>query len=235
MGGVFAYSLLLSCFACWFCIAALHKLTIQHELHGCIGHLLCTRAPFCTCCGFGSRFVCIFHCFALLSRGTCLAASGHGYGRADGLNVTVDSANFDVTQGPPAWLRVEAAAGFAWAGGQPFGVQPSVAVVDKGGNIVNSLMYDDLNQNMTVTLISSSVPGAELTGRDTVPIVEGVADFLDLSINLRGSHVLEFESSYDYFSDPLTSTVEVLFSSEFQVCRRSFCGCVWCDAGGQRT
>ena len=145
-----------------------------------------------------------------------LACAGHGYGRTDGLNLTVDSINFDVTQGPPAYLRVETAVGEAWAGGQPFGIQPSVSVIDKGGNIINSLLYDDLNQNMTVSLVSA-MPNVTLFGRETVPIVEGVADFLDLGINLRGTYLLEFESSYDYFSTPLTTWVDVLFSSEYQV------------------
>ena len=132
------------------------------------------------------------------------------------MNMTVDSVNFDVTQGEPAFLRVLASAGEAWAGGQPFGVQPSVAVVDKGGNIISSTLYDDYNQNMTVSLVSS-VPGAFLFGRDMVPIVEGIADFLDLGISHRGTYTLEFESSYDYFAHTLTSQVEVLFSSEYQV------------------
>jgi hypothetical protein len=111
-------------------------------------------------------------------RGVCAApppsscpAAGYGYGRTDGLNMTVDSVGFDVTQGPPDWLRVVTPVGDAWAGGQPFGIQPSVAVVDKGGNIVNSPDWDDGFQNMTALLINA-VSGATLFGRDAVPIVE---------------------------------------------------------------
>lgn len=69
------------------------------------------------------------------------ASSGYGYGRSDGRNLTVDTAGFSVIQGPPDWLAVVTGVADAWAGGQPFGTQPSVAVVDKGGNIVNSGEY----------------------------------------------------------------------------------------------
>lgn len=65
--------------------------------------------------------------------------AGYGYGRVDGRNLTVDCAGFNVIQGPPSWIKVLTPVRDAWAGGQPFGTQPSAAVVDRGGNIVDSL------------------------------------------------------------------------------------------------
>jgi hypothetical protein len=81
------------------------------------------------------------------------AASGYGYGRDDGRNISVESAQFNVILGNPSWLRVDTRVANAWAGGQPFGVQPRVAVIDKGGNIVyDARSYD---HNMTATLITN--------------------------------------------------------------------------------
>ncbi len=75
--------------------------------------------------------------------------------------------------------------------------------------------YDDGVQNMTAKLRNGPT-GAALTGLTLVPIVEGVADFLDLGITHRGSGMtLEFQSTYGGFT--VTTPVDVLFSSEFQV------------------
>lgn len=83
-------------------------------------------------------FSCVFSFFALVLSYACVFVVGYGYGRTDGRNLTVDTSSFNVIQGPPNWIAVLTPVADAWAGGQAFGTQPSVAVVDKGGNIVNS-------------------------------------------------------------------------------------------------
>lgn len=75
--------------------------------------------------------------------------------------------------------------------------------------------YDDGLQTMTVRLRNGPV-GAALTGSTQVGLVQGVADFVDVGITHRGAGmVLEFECTYGGFT--VTSPVDVLFSSEFQV------------------
>ncbi len=72
---------------------------------------------------------------------------------------------------------------------------------------------DDGYQNVTVSLVGTT---NVLFGRTTVPLYEGVADFLDLGVLNRGVGVqLLFVSSYDAFT--MTTSFDVLFSSEFQV------------------
>ena len=48
-------------------------------------------------------------------------------------NVSVQSPYFTVVSGPPRLLGTNVSAGKAWAGGQPFLIQPSIAVEDFGG------------------------------------------------------------------------------------------------------
>ena len=70
--------------------------------------------------------------------GTGRTGAGFGFGSdAHSLipgRIAVASAPFAVGVGLPHELRVRRALGRAWAGNQPFGLQPSVAIVDAGGN-----------------------------------------------------------------------------------------------------
>jgi hypothetical protein len=68
--------------------------------------------------------------------------------------------------------------------GDSFGSALTVAVEDPSGNIlVNN------NSNVTISILSGPA-GATLAGTITVPAVNGVATFSDLSLNLSGSYTL---------------------------------------------
>ena len=53
-----------------------------------------------------------------------------------GSTVTVSGGTFDVITGPPSTLSVQRVASDAWAGGQPFQVQPYVNLYDNGLNTI---------------------------------------------------------------------------------------------------
>ncbi len=93
----------------------------------------------------------------------CLCA-GRGYGRADGQNITVSSWYFNVAIGDPAAIIVVRGLSGAWSGGEPFAIQPAVAVVDRGGNVISD-QGDE--HNVTVTLLNNPYM-AELAGQVTV-------------------------------------------------------------------
>jgi hypothetical protein len=71
------------------------------------------------------------------------------------------------------------------------------------------------DHNMTVTLIENP-SNSTLTGVATVPIVKGVANFVDLGLTYRGAgYVMEFESTMGPFT--VSTSFDVGYSPEFQV------------------
>jgi hypothetical protein len=78
-------------------------------------------------------------------------------------------------------LRFVAQPGDAWDSGAPFASQPSVEVVDAGGNRVAT----DAD---TVSLsIGTNPSGGTLSGTTTLPTTGGIAAFTDLSVNRSGT------------------------------------------------
>lgn len=71
---------------------------------------------------------------------------------------------FNVAIGDPSALVVTRPVVGAISGGEPFAIQPAIAVVDKGGNIITD---QGDHHNMTVTLLSNPT-GATLFGMTTV-------------------------------------------------------------------
>jgi len=73
-------------------------------------------------------------------------------------------------------------------GGDPFLVQPVLAVFDAGGVIVPSYLF-------TVTARVSDGSGDELEGNQTILFVDGIATFTDLALMTHGARAVEFVSS----------------------------------------
>lgn len=130
------------------------------------------------------------------------AGMGIGHGAAERLgsnsSITVVSRPFDVIAGRPHRLAVVRMARRAWAGGhQPMAVQPRVALVDAGGN----LLYDRNGYPVWVSLYSDGVVDHDtalghhrhhhppvrldeyLAGTRAVPLIDGAAEWIDLGID----------------------------------------------------
>jgi len=75
-------------------------------------------------------------------------------------------------------------------GGDPFLVQPVLAVFDAGGVIVPSYLF-------TVTARVLDGSGDELEGTQTIPFVDGIATFTDLALMTHGARAVEFVSKED--------------------------------------
>ena len=90
---------------------------------------------------------------------------------------------FTVSPGPPARLAFTAQPAVGYAG-QPFAIQPVVAITDAGGNVATT-------SSATITLtLSGGTSGAVLscTGGVSRTTVAGVATFTGCSINAQGSN-----------------------------------------------
>ena len=90
---------------------------------------------------------------------------------------------FTVSAGPPAKLTFTAQPSVGYAG-QPFAIQPVVAITDAGGNVATT-------SSATITLtLSGGTSGAVLscTGGVSRATVAGVATFGGCSINAQGSN-----------------------------------------------
>lgn len=96
---------------------------------------------------------------------------------------SVTSSSFDVVVGAPFKLHFKSHLGNAF-GGTPFAENPSVAIVDRGENIVTTVDTG----SMTVSLSSSPTGNEELrpVDRRKVSISKGLATFKDLFINEAG-------------------------------------------------
>lgn len=164
-------------------------------------------------------------------------AGRSGLDRARALpNITVVSEPFDVAVGAPASIVVSRPAQGAWAGGQPFRVQPRVEVLDLGGNTV---MHDN-ETVVTVSLASNAsgelLPGTQAgvapspyspnelsglpRGNTSSRVVDGVLVFQDLSIDVPGKDfalLFTAQLSGGGGTYRAASPVRVAPSAEFQV------------------
>ena len=92
---------------------------------------------------------------------------GRGYGRNDGQNMSTVSWLFNVEIGDPSALIVLRSPQGAFSGGHAFAVQPCIAVVDRGGNVIEDQGDDG---NVTVSIVSG--PG-DLFGDTSVRLFYG--------------------------------------------------------------
>ncbi|OQR91459.1 hypothetical protein THRCLA_08991, partial [Thraustotheca clavata] len=104
-----------------------------------------------------------------------------------GLQTTSNA--FDIVLGPPYQLSMYTYIGVA-QGGTPFSPQPTIAIVDKGGNIVNSV-----NSGTVSVAIANNPVGGILTPTIayTVSFYQGFGKFYDLQIDKAGGpYTLKF-------------------------------------------
>lgn len=73
-------------------------------------------------------------------------------------SIVLYSERFNVDLGLGATLVTTTTVDNAWAGGQPFGVQPSLAIQDRGGNVVTT----DYTSTLTATVVGSLSTNAEI-------------------------------------------------------------------------
>ncbi|CAG0983824.1 hypothetical protein PLCT2_02068 [Planctomycetaceae bacterium] len=120
-----------------------------------------------------------------------LTGTGYQLAFSDGVLPTLTSAAFNVT-GAPTSLFVATHPGAASAG-LAFLVQPVVEVRDLGGSV---LATDNSTQITVAITAGSGTAGAVLSGTLTRTVVNGVANFSGLSINLVGiGYSLTFTSN----------------------------------------
>ena len=100
--------------------------------------------------------------------------------------VSADGTLFDVAVGAPHHLKVETFPSGA-KGGSAFAVQPVISVLDVGNNVVS-------NTSLAITASIAGGGGANLLGLWVAQSPSGIASFTDLSIDLKGSSVLEFNT-----------------------------------------
>jgi hypothetical protein len=104
--------------------------------------------------------------------------------------VTVTSPRFNVVSSDPVGIKLVTPAGSAWAGGEPFLVQPSCSIVDAGGNVILS----DSVSLVSATLVTSPL-GSPLLGQRDVVLKAGIAMFEDLSVAAAApGYVLRFST-----------------------------------------
>jgi hypothetical protein len=105
------------------------------------------------------------------------AGPGYTLTAASGSLTPAVSQSFSVLAGAPAGL-VFTAQPSGGVAGSPLPGQPVVTVVDKNGNPVA-----DYQGSVTLSFTYGSTrPGAEISGKSTVPVVNGSARFTDISI-----------------------------------------------------
>lgn len=91
-------------------------------------------------------------------------------------SISVRSDRFRVLYSDPTFLHVERAASEAWAGGQPFLVQPIVGVRDLGFNLIRNTS----DGAVVASLLGESGAPEPLYGSLAVDVSGGVATFLNL-------------------------------------------------------
>jgi hypothetical protein len=128
--------------------------------------------------------------------------------------VFVDSAVFPVFVGPPHALRVVTRIGDAWFGGQPFGQQPVISVVDAGGNWLRNVT------GMTVTAVLdtsfSNSSNASLIGHTSAVVERGIAEFDDLEVTRPGKRYrMIFTTTAGLFDT--VDYFDVVYSAEWLV------------------
>lgn len=128
--------------------------------------------------------------------------------------VFVDSAVFPVFVGPPHALRVVTHIGDAWFGGQPFGQQPVISVVDAGGNWLRNVT------GMTVTAVLdtsfSNSSNASLIGHTSALVERGIAEFDDLEVTRPGKRYrMIFTTTAGLFDT--VDYFDVVYSAEWSV------------------
>lgn len=114
--------------------------------------------------------------------GLWIDKAGSGYTLVASLDsISSTSTAFDVAVGPATALRFVAQPQGAWDTGAPFDSQPSVEVVDAGGNRVTTAAD-------TVGLsIATNPSGATLSGTTTLAAMAGLVAFTNLSVDRSGT------------------------------------------------
>jgi hypothetical protein len=124
---------------------------------------------------------------APFGRGYGRVSFGYGYGgdahSAVPGALAVVSHKFAVVAGDPAALALLRPPGRAWAGGQPFGVQPVAALVDAGGNVLLHRTDDVVVASMASTGAAGNPLGARLRGTRRARSDDGRAEFMDLFVD----------------------------------------------------
>lgn len=106
----------------------------------------------------------------------------------------VYSESFTVFTGSPYRLDMSPYVGSILAG-IPFYIQPTIRVVDRGGNIVTSV-----NSNSVEVMLSNKTIGtgtlSSIRGKFRAPFVTGIATFEGLAIDkVGGPYQLQFETN----------------------------------------
>lgn len=128
--------------------------------------------------------------------------------------VTVDTIVFPVFVGPPHSLRVVAPVGNAWFGGQPFGQQPVISVVDAGGNWLRNVTGMTVTASLDTAFNNAS--NATLVGHNTAVVERGIAEFDDLEVSRPGKNYrMRFLSSSGIFNT--VCYFDVVYSAEWQL------------------
>jgi len=112
-----------------------------------------------------------------------LVGSGYTLGATSGALTPATSSAFTVTAGAAAKLAFTTQPSSSNTAGASFDTQPVVTIQDAGGNTVTT-------STAAVTLAitpGTGASGAALSGNTTVNVVNGVATFSGLSVNLAGS------------------------------------------------
>jgi hypothetical protein len=123
----------------------------------------------------------------------------------------LDSPTFDVTHGDPTNLRIMRAPADAWAGGSPFRIQPEVAIVDAGENI----MTPDSTSTITVAM-TKSPSGFPLLGYKTMKVSLGRCLYNDLQINKASKgYILTWYTSAGNFN--ISYSLDVVQSTEWEM------------------
>jgi probable HAF family extracellular repeat protein len=108
------------------------------------------------------------------------------------------STNIVVSPAAPSQLVMYRQPSVSAATGEPFGVQPAVALEDKYGNV-------ETGDNSTVVTVSASAGNGPLLGTNTATVVGGVATFTNLADATSETITLEFQSDgvASVTSDPI--------------------------------
>jgi probable HAF family extracellular repeat protein len=108
------------------------------------------------------------------------------------------STNIVVSPAAPSQLVMYRQPSVSAATGEPFGVQPAVALEDKYGNV-------ETGDNSTVVTVSPSADNGPLLGTNTATVVDGVATFTNLADATSETITLDFQSDgvASVTSDPI--------------------------------
>lgn len=110
-----------------------------------------------------------------------LDKAGTGYTLVASLDtLRSESQPFDVAVGAATALQFAAQPGGAWDNGMPFDFQPTVRVLDAGGNLVTDAT------NAVSVAVGTNPSNGSLSGTTTRPTAGGLATFTDLVISHSG-------------------------------------------------